>query len=460
VNQSFIDEAKIAYLLDEAQAPSPVRLSEILDKARAAQGLDQAEVATLLQVSDPQQLEQLFAAAKAVKQRIYGKRVVLFAPLYLSNECVNNCVYCGFRRDNSDLPRRTLTRDEIREQVEILLEMGHKRLLLESGEHEGKTPISYILQAIETVYATRLNRDNIRRVNINVAATSVDNYRLLKQAGIGTYQLFQETYHRASYQRLHPPGPKADYDYHLSAMDRAMQGGIDDVGIGALFGLYDHRFEVLALLQHAQHLQQKYGVGPHTISVPRWRPAPGASLPGTYQVKDWEFQRLVAILRLAVPYTGIIMSTRESPAMRDALLDLGVSQLSAASAVAPGGYSREPEEEPIQFELSDHRSLQEVVLSIARHGYLPSFCTGCYRVGRTGERFMSLARDGSIQTYCQPNAILTFAEYLLDHADAAPRQELQPRFTEWLHEIHDPMLRQATEERLEGLKAGHRDYYF
>lgn len=455
---SFINQATIERWLTAGQRAERGLAREILQKADAAYGLDPEEVATLLFVTDSELLEELFATAKRVKERIYGKRVVLFAPLYLSNECSNNCLYCGFRRDNVDLVRRTLNQTEIRQQVEILLAMGHKRLLLESGEDLRKTPIEYVLQAIETVYGTSLGQERIRRVNVNVAATTVEHYRLLKQAGIGTYQLFQETYHRPTYQVMHPIGAKANYDYHLTAIDRAMQGGIDDVGIGALFGLYDHRFEVLGLMQHIAHLQAQFGVGPHTISVPRLRLASGQQLPKTYPTTDLEFKRMVAVLRLAVPYTGIILSTRENAELRDQLLDLGISQMSAASSTSPGGY-RQDGHDAEQFEGADHRSLLQMVRTISAKGYLPSFCTGCYRLGRTGEHFMELAKEGQIQTFCQPNAIITLAEYLADHGDEAMKAELAPRFEQWLAAVVDPALQQTTRDRLAAIAAGQRDLY-
>lgn len=453
----MINQQKIEDLLTSGQQAERSLVQAILQKAEAAEGLLPDEVAALLFVTEPDLLAQLFQVAQAVKERIYGKRVVLFAPLYLSNECTNNCLYCGFRRDNLQLERRTLRKDDIRQQVEILLGMGHKRLLLESGE-DPKTPIEYVLEAIETVYGTALGEERIRRVNVNVAATTVEHYRLLKQSGIGTYQLFQETYHRPTYRLMHPTGAKANYDYHLTAIDRAMQGGIDDVGIGALIGLYDHRFEVLGLMQHIAHLQAEFGVGPHTISVPRLRLASGQMLPKVYPPTDLEFKRLVAVLRLAVPYTGIILSTRENAELRDQLLDLGISQMSAASSTSPGGYRRD-DHDAEQFEGADHRSLLQMVRAISAKGYLPSFCTGCYRLGRTGEHFMELAKDGQIQTFCQPNAIITLAEYLADHGDDETRAELTPKFADWLQAITDPVLQQTTRDRLAALSTGARDLY-
>ncbi|NLW17963.1 MAG: [FeFe] hydrogenase H-cluster radical SAM maturase HydG, partial [Firmicutes bacterium] len=357
----IINQQQINECLTAAKEATAQQVLAILDKARAAQGLSLSETAILLHVTDPQLLAALYATAQEVKERIYGKRVVLFAPLYLSNECTNNCLYCAFRHSNQELERRTLTLDELREQVLILESMGHKRLLLESGEDLSKVPIDYVVQAIETIYATKSNHDAIRRVNVNVAATSVENYRALHDAGIGTYQLFQETYHRPTYEIMHPSGPKASYEYHLTAMERAMQAGIDDVGLGVLFGLYDHRFEVLALLQHAAYLEKTYGVGPHTISVPRLRLTGKEPIPQVHLVSDDDFVRMVAVLRLAVPYTGLILSTRERPELRDRLLDLVISQMSAASVTSPGGYKKNEDSKVSsqQFPTYDNRSLLE-----------------------------------------------------------------------------------------------------
>ncbi len=456
----IINDQQIRDCLAAAKEATDEQVLGILAKARAAKGLSLAEAAVLLHVTDPVLLASLYATAQEVKERIYGKRVVLFAPLYLSNECTNNCLYCGFRRDNKELERRTLTLDELREQVLILEAMGHKRLLLESGEDLSKVPIDYVVQAIKTIYATKSEHDAIRRVNVNVAATTVENYRALHAAGIGTYQLFQETYHRPTYEIMHPSGAKKSYEYHLTAMDRAMQGGIDDIGLGVLFGLYDYRYEVLALLQHAAYLEATYGVGPHTISAPRLRLNGNEPMPAVPLVSDEEFLHLVAVLRLAVPYTGIIMSTRESAAQRDRLLDIGISQMSAASATSPGGYKADDSQDASQqFATQDHRSLLEIVRTIGHKGYLPSFCTACYRSGRTGERFMGYAKDGEIQSFCQPNAILTVAEYLADHGNEATQQEFAPLIEQWLAKISDPAMRSLTQKGLRDLASGKRDIY-
>ncbi len=445
--------------LAAGRTASPRRVAELIEKARLARGLEPAEVACLLWIDDPELEDRLFAAAREVKERIYGKRMVLFAPLYISNHCVNDCAYCGYRRTNHDLPRRRLTPAEIAEEVVALEAMGHKRLALETGEDPAHCPLDYVLEAIAVIYSTWHDRGNIRRVNANLPAMSVDEYRRLKAAGIGTYVLFQETYHLPTYRRLHR-GPKADYLWHLGAMDRAMEAGIDDVGIGALFGLYDHRFEVMGLILHALHLEQKFGVGPHTISVPRLRPATGVRpAEFAYPVSDRDFKRLVAILRLAVPYTGIILSTRERPELRDELFALGVSQLSAGSCTGVGGYAR-GEHAATQFEVEDHRSPDEIIRSLAVSGYIPSYCTACYRQGRTGDRFMQLAKTGEIGNVCQPNAILTFKEYLLDYASPATREAGERAIAAHLEEVSSPAVREETVRRLKRIEAGERDLYF
>ena len=456
---SFVDEGEIQQLLREAGRASTSSAMQVIRKALELKGLAPDEAAVLLQSEDAEVRRRLFEAAGTVKDRIYGNRLVFFAPLYLSSFCNNNCIYCGFRRDNNLVERRLLSQDEIIEQVRILLRMGHKRLLLECGESPGRSPIDYVVESIGTVYSVREGNANIRRVNVNIAATKVEHYRRLKAAGIGTYQLFQETYHRPTYALMHPDGPKADYDWHLTAQDRAMEAGIDDVGLGVLFGLYDYRFEVLGLLLHAMHLEETFGVGPHTISVPRWRPAVGVDFTPPYEVSDDDFKKLVAILRLAVPYTGMILSTRETPQMRDELFALGISQISAASATSPGGY-REDREARDQFVISDHRSVDEMVASVCRRGYLPSFCTACYRRGRTGEAFMSLAKPGDIQNLCRPNALLTFKEYLVDYASPSTREAGDEMIRAQLAQIESDSLREETERRLKLIEHGQRDLYF
>ncbi len=469
VKADFIDEQQILGWLEESRQASRDEAAEIISRSRQARGLSPYECAVLLHIDDDELLAEMYSAARHIKEKIYGRRLVLFAPLYISNHCINNCVYCGYRRDNN-IPRRRLTMDELRDEVAILESLGHKRLALEAGEDPVNCPMDYILEAIRNIYEVKEAKGGIRRINVNIAATIVDNYRLLKEAGIGTYILFQETYHRETYAAMHPSGPKRDYDYHTTAMDRAMEGGIDDVGVGVLFGLYDYKFEVLALLQHALHLEKAFGVGPHTISVPRLRPATGVNYESfPYLVDDSAFKKIIAILRLAVPYTGIILSTRERAGFRDELLAVGVSQISAGSCTGVGGYREEQEKksrgedyynETMQFQVEDRRSPDEVLRSVCQAGYIPSFCTACYRSGRTGDRFMALAKSGQIQNVCQPNAILTFKEYLVDYASPATREAGEKVISEHLREIGNPKVRRLTEERLKLIEEGQRDFYF
>jgi 2-iminoacetate synthase len=457
-----IDEELIQKNLEAGRNRLRGEILDILTKAKKAKGLEPEEAAALLQVEDPDLVREIFQSAREVKLRIYGKRLVLFAPLYLSNYCVNNCQYCGFRRDNRLIPRKRLTPEEIREQVEELEQLGHKRLLLECGE-SSLSDIDFVEEAIATIYETKNGKGEIRRVNVNIAATTVDHYRRLKAAKIGTYQLFQETYHRATYEAIHV-GPKRDYERQILALDRAQEAGIDDVGLGVLFGLYDYKFEVLALLYHARHLEEKFGIGPHTISVPRFRPAGGVDFHLPHPVSDESFKRLVAILRLSVPYTGMIISTRESVEMRAEAFDLGISQTSAGSRTSPGGYGQQGEEEKscpsAQFQIADHRPPDEIIRSICQLGYLPSFCTACYRKGRTGKEFMDLAKPGDIHHLCGPNAILTFKEYLLDYATEETRSVGEDTLSHHLKDISQPSLREKTEERLQELEEGKRDIYF
>ncbi|WP_422446271.1 [FeFe] hydrogenase H-cluster radical SAM maturase HydG [Thermoanaerobacterium sp. DL9XJH110] len=460
----FIDDEAIIGALQRGKKASKGQIREIFAKAKEARGLDIHDVAALLFCEDDELLEEMYSIAHELKKKIYGNRIVLFAPLYYSDYCINNCRYCGYHRDNR-MPRRRLTMEEVRREVQILEEMGHKRLALEAGEDPVNCPIEYTLDVIKTVYDTKLKNGSIRRVNINIAATTVENYRKLKNAGIGTYVLFQETYHRPTYTYMHPSGPKSDYDYHTTAMDRAMAGGIDDVGLGVLFGLYDYRYEVLALLQHAEHLDKTYGVGPHTISFPRIRPAAGVNMKDfPYLVPDREFKKIVAIVRLAVPYTGMILSTRERPDFRDEVIDVGISQISAGSCTGVGGYydeiARKKEESVPQFEVEDRRTPNEVLLSLCQRGYLPSYCTACYRSGRTGDRFMQLAKTGNIQNCCLPNAILTFKEFLIDYAEPRTREAGEKVIRESLNDIPNPVIRQKTIEKLAAIEQGQRDLYF
>ncbi|KAF0193636.1 MAG: thiamine biosynthesis ThiH [Bacillota bacterium] len=433
-----------------------VKVKDILDKAEQCVGLTVEEAAALLLLPGEWN-EGIFASARKVKQALYGPRVVLFAPLYISNLCTNSCLYCSFRQENKQLTRRKLTQDEIAEQTRLLIAMGHKRVLLETGEDLTQTPIEYVLESIHTIYSIRHIGNGIRRVNVNIAATSTDNYQKLRAAGIGTYQLFQETYHQPTYEFMHPSGPKADFNYHLTAMERAINGGVDDFGLGALLGLYDYRFEVLSLIAHAQYLKKTHGIGPHTVSVPRLRPARNTRYPENHLVDDNSFARIVAILRLALPYTGIILSTREAPLMREFLLDVGVSQMSAASATSPGGYGKS--DENTQFEGIDHRSLDEVVGSIISKGYVPSFCTGCYRKQRTGARFMDLVEHGHIKELCQSNALLTLAEYLEQYGSSDTRTAASLQWDGWIGQIPEGTLRESTRARLQRVFSGERDVY-
>ncbi|SHM18135.1 2-iminoacetate synthase [Caldanaerovirga acetigignens] len=460
----FIDDEAIHKALESGKKASREDVREIFHKAREAKGLDVEDVAKLLYCEDEELLEEMYSTAKELKEKIYGKRIVIFAPLYYSDYCINNCRYCGYRRDNK-IARKRLTMEEVRREVEILEEMGHKRLALEAGEDPVNCPIEYTLEVIKTVYDTRLKNGSIRRVNINIAATTVENYRKLKDAGIGTYVLFQETYHRPTYKFMHPSGPKSDYDYHTTAMDRAMAGGIDDVGLGVLFGLYDYKYEVLALLQHAKHLDEAYGVGPHTISFPRIKPALGVNVKEfPYLVSDSEFKKIVAIMRLAVPYTGMILSTRERPDFREEVISLGISQISAGSCTGVGGYYEEiankGKKSNTQFQVEDHRTPNEVLLSLCERGYLPSYCTACYRRGRTGDRFMELAKSGNIQNFCQPNAILTFKEFIMDYADPILREIGEKVIEKSLDDIPNRTVREKTAERLKKIERGERDLFF
>ena len=422
---TFINEAKIAKALSDAANPSPGRVREVLARAREMQGLDMNDVAVLMEIQDWALLDEMYAAARFVKNEIYGNRLVLFAPLYISNLCKNECSYCAFRVGNTELKRRVLTQAEIAADVKVLINQGHKRLLLVAGEEYPKEGFGYVLKAIDTIYKTKSERGEIRRVNVNIAPPTVDQFRQLKDAHIGTYQCFQETYHRETYAKVHIAGAKKDYDWRVTVMDRAMEAGIDDVGIGVLLGLYDWKFEMLAMQQQIRHLEEKFGVGPHTISVPRIEPAVGSKVAERppHQVSDEDFKKIVAILRLSVPYTGIIMSTRENADTRRATFALGVSQISAGSRCNPGGYSEhEDSHDSEQFQLGDHRPLDEVVRDVASLGYTPSFCTACYRLGRTGADFMDLAKPGLIKEHCSPNALSSCTEYLMGYASPETRR--------------------------------------
>ena len=415
----FICEQEIESILAKSRRPEPSQVRELLVKAREMHGLSMEEVARLSFVESPELLAEIFSTAKQIKEEIYGTRLVLFAPLYISNRCANECTYCAFRATNADLKRRTLTQEEIAEETRILIRQGHKRILMVSGEALPPEGFQYILDSIATIYETKIGPGEIRRVNVNLAPQTTERFRQLKAANIGTFQLFQETYHRPTYAEVHLKGTKRDYDWRTTAFDRAMTAGIDDVGIGVLFGLYDWRFEIIAMMQHIQHLEQKFGVGPHTISFPRMEPAVGSEIASQppHPVSDADFLKMIAIMRLAVPYTGMIMSTREGADVRRATLEVGISQISAGSRTDPGGY-KDGLGDPngSQFQLGDHRSVEEVVSDVVSLGYLPSFCTACYRLGRTGQDFMDMAKPGEIKYHCHPNALSTFQEYLSDYA--------------------------------------------
>ncbi len=449
------DEKRINGLLAGSGAPDDERLGRILKKAELKKGLDLEESAALLQIRDSGQLERLFASAGKVKNDIYGNRVVLFAPLYISDYCVNDCAYCGFHRRNN-AARTRLTLEEIGKQTERIIGMGHKRILLEAGEHPDTT-IDYVCDAIRQIYRTKPSKGEIRRVNVNIAATTKENYARLKQAGIGTYQLFQETYHRRTYEALHK-GPKADYERQVTAHGRAFEAGIDDYGMGVLFGLYDHRFEVLSLLAHAKYMEQHYGVGPHTISVPRFRPAPSVDFSPASLVSDQDFLKLIAVIRLSLPYTGMIISTRETPEIRKKAFGIGISQASAGSCTSVGGYGGGGIAG--QFEIGDHRDVDSVVRSLMSQGCIPSFCTACYRSKRTGDAFMRLAKAGDIHYLCKPNAILTFKEFVTDYAGQETRKMGDALIRREVEKIESDERRTETKKRLVRIEKGERDLFF
>ncbi len=422
---NFINEQEISNILSKYSKPETLQVREVLDKAREMKGLSLQEVAVLTGITDPLQLHELFETANHIKDTIYGKRLVIFAPLYISNLCANECTYCAFRAKNKDIIRRVLTQKEISIETEALIEQGHKRVLLVGGEAYPRQGFQYVLDSIKTIYDTKTEKGEIRRINVNVAPLDIDEFKLLKDSKIGTYQIFQETYHHETYSKVHLEGKKRDYNWRAMALHRAMEAGIDDVGIGVLFGLFDYRFEMLAMMQHIFELEKVFGVGPHTISVPRLEPATGSDIAShpPFAVADLEFRKIVAILRLAVPYTGIIMSTRETAQMRRDTFALGVSQISAGSRTNPGGYDDEIDADvSSQFSLGDHRPLDEVIRDVATMGYVPSFCTGCYRLGRTGQDFMDLAKPGAIKAHCGPNALSSFMEYLNNYASSETRK--------------------------------------
>ncbi len=439
-------------------------IDEILSKAKLGKGLNHREASVLLACEQDDKIQQIFELAEQIKKDYYGNRIVLFAPLYLSNYCVNGCVYCPYHLKNKHIARKKLTQEEIRKEVTALQDMGHKRLAIEAGEDPVNNPIEYILECIDTIYSIKHKNGAIRRVNVNIAATTVENYRKLKDAGIGTYILFQETYHKESYEKLHPTGPKHDYAYHTEAMDRAMEGGIDDVGLGVLFGLELYRYELAGLLMHAEHLEAVHGVGPHTISVPRLKKADDID-PDTFDngISDDIFAKICAIIRISVPYTGMIISTRESQAVRERVLPLGVSQISGASKTSVGGYANPELEEDItsaQFDVSDQRTLDEVVNWLMKMDYLPSFCTACYREGRTGDRFMELCKSKQILNCCHPNALITLKEYLEDYASEETKQLGIKLIERELENIPKEKVRELTAQHIKDIESGQRDFRF
>ena len=463
--EEFISHEEILATLAYADAHKDdgALIDEIIAKARLKKGLSHREASVLLACTLEDKNQAVYELAREIKRDFYGDRIVMFAPLYLSNYCVNGCLYCPYHAKNRHIPRKKLTQDEIRAEVIALQDMGHKRLALEAGEDPVHNPLEYILESIQTIYSIQHKNGAIRRVNVNIAATTVENYRKLKEAGIGTYILFQETYHKESYEHLHPTGPKSNYAYHTEAHDRAMEGGIDDVGLGVLFGLELYRYEFAGLLMHAEHLEAVFGVGPHTISVPRVCPADGID-PGEFDngISDETFEKIVACIRVAVPYTGMIISTRESQKVRERVLELGISQISGGSRTSVGGYAEEePEEESsAQFDVADHRTLDQVVKWLMDLGYVPSFCTACYRAGRTGDRFMSLCKAGQIHNCCLPNALMTLKEYLEDYASPETKATGEKVIAEQLQNIPNLKARSVVEQHLQEIEQGQRDFRF
>ncbi|MCQ2958498.1 MAG: [FeFe] hydrogenase H-cluster radical SAM maturase HydG [Candidatus Gastranaerophilales bacterium] len=463
--EEFISHEEILTTLDYAEKnKNNVELiNEIIEKAKLRKGLSHREASILLACENEEKNKEIFELAEQIKKDFYGNRIVMFAPLYLSNYCVNGCVYCPYHHQNKHIPRKKMTQEEIKKEVIALQDMGHKRLALETGEDPVNNPIEYVLESIKTIYGIKHKNGAIRRVNVNIAATTVENYKKLKDAGIGTYILFQETYHKESYERLHPTGPKHNYAYHTEAMDRAMDGGIDDVGLGVLFGLERYKYEFAGLLMHAEHLEAVHGVGPHTISVPRIRHADDID-PSAFDngIDDDTFCKIVACIRIAVPYTGMIVSTRESKEVRKRVLHLGISQISGGSKTSVGGYA-EPEkedEDSSQFDVIDNRPLDEVLNWLMEIGYLPSFCTACYREGRTGERFMEICKSKQIQNCCHPNAIITLKEYLEDYASEKTKQTGAKLLKEELKNIENDKVREKTAEILTQIEKGERDFRF
>ena len=463
--EEFISHQEILDTLEYAQKNKNniEVVDKILEKARLKKGLTHREASVLLDCDIPEKVEEIYALAREIKQDYYGNRIVLFAPLYLSNYCVNGCVYCPYHLKNKHIPRKKLTQEEIRQEVEALQDMGHKRLAIESGEDPVNNPIEYILDSIKTIYDVKHKNGSIRRVNVNIAATTVENYKKLHEAGIGTYILFQETYHKESYEKLHPTGPKHNYAYHTEAMDRAMEAGIDDVSLGVLFGLELYRYEFAGLLMHAEHLEAAFGVGPHAISVPRIKHADDID-PDAFDngIDDDTFAKIVACIRIAAPYVGMIISTRESKECREKLLNLGVSQISGGSKTSVGGYFKPmpDSEDSSQFDVSDRRPLDEVIKWLMELGYLPSFCTSCYREGRTGERFMEICKSQQIHNFCEPNAIMTLKEYLEDYASNETKAIGEKLISKEIELIKNEKIKQTVKENLKKIEQGERDFKF
>ena len=460
----FIDHQEILDTLSYAEQhkSDAVLIDSIIEKAKERKGLSHREASVLLACDIEEKNQEIYALAEQIKKDFYGNRIVMFAPLYLSNYCVNGCTYCPYHAVNRTIPRKKLTQEEIRREVIALQDLGHKRLAIEAGEDPVNNPIEYILESIETIYSVHHKNGDIRRVNVNIAATTVENYKKLKEAGIGTYILFQETYHKDSYHELHPTGPKHDYNYHTEAMDRAMQGGIDDVGFGVLFGLDKYRYEFAGLLMHAEHLEAVFGVGPHTISVPRIRRADDID-PSTFDngIDDDTFAKIVACIRIAVPYTGMIVSTRESQKTRERVLHLGISQISGGSRTSVGGYTEEIRpEDTVQFDISDTRTLDEVVKWLMEMEYIPSFCTACYRAGRTGDRFMSFCKAGEILNFCHPNALITLKEYLEDYASPETREIGLALIEKEMKKVPNEKVRRTATDFLGKIEQGERDFRF
>ena len=461
--EEFINDEEIKETLKYAdENKNNLKLvDELLEKAKNLKGLSHREASVLLACEDKERVQKMYDLAEQIKKAFYGNRIVMFAPLYLSNYCVNGCLYCPYHMKNKHIPRKKLTQEEIKKEVIALQDMGHKRLAIEAGEDPVNNPIEYILDSIKTIYSIKHKNGAIRRVNVNIAATTVENYRKLKEAGIGTYILFQETYHKEGYEYLHPTGPKSNYAYHTEAMDRAMEGGIDDVGIGVLFGLDKYRYEFAGLLMHAEHLEAVHGVGPHTISVPRVKPADDID-PTEFDnsLSDEMFCKLVALIRISVPYTGMIISTRETPEVREKIIRLGISQISGGSRTSVGGYAeQERPHDTEQFDVSDNRTLDEVVNWLMRAGYIPSFCTACYREGRTGDRFMSLCKSGQIQNCCHPNALMTLKEYLVDYASEDTKEIGNKLIEKEIDNIGKDNIKELVREQLKKIETGTRDLY-